>query len=376
MDILRDILQSLETEELIVLATIISTSGSTPASAFSKLLIAHGGAKVSGTVGGGCMEADVLAAAKKCFETHRAEFAKFQLTEDEYLQGLICGGTVEVFMEPITQAHARVFAELAALAENGTDCVLATKVTAEGAVLAKQLFTQESLLKGIANEEGLQDEVQMVFQRGETRKKKFDNAEWILEPVAGTPRLVLFGAGHVARAICKSAAAVGFRVTVIDDRAQYANRERFPVAKEIVAKDFHEALGELKIRNSDYLIISTRGHRDDEEILERVVASNAKYIGMIGSKRKVLTTYKRLLSRGVSVDALKRVCSPMGLEIGAATPEEIAVSVVAELIAVRRNVFDRSTSKSASMQNLVETARHSSSDPPPRPVTATESFVR
>ncbi len=145
----------------------------------------------------------------------------------------------------------------------------------------------------------------------------------------------------------------GFRVTIVDDRPEYANAERFPEADATLAMDFVEAVRQIEIKPSTYIVIVTRGHRSDEEILSLIISSPAKYIGMIGSRRKVLTTYEHLAKRGVSVELLKRVHSPIGLEIGAATAEEIGISVAAQLIAVRRGETERQTNKSDAMRDVI-----------------------
>jgi xanthine dehydrogenase accessory factor len=359
VSVLHEIAKALSSGERVGVATIISTSGSTPASAFSKMLVLPDGTTTLGTVGGGCVEADVVKAARACLAAGRAEILKFHLSEDEYILGLICGGTVEVLVEPITGEHAALFQSIERVQSEGTDSVLRTLIAADGRVNSKSLILSPS---DVGEEES--EVYSTVVARHETRVVQMGVEKLILEPIAGMPRLIIFGAGHVSRAICKTAAAVDFSVTIVDDREQYANAERFPEAMLLLVREFDEVVSDLGIRSSDYLIITTRGHRYDEEILERVVNSKAKYIGMIGSQRKVLTTYKHLVALGISVDALARVCSPMGLEIGSTTPEEIAVSVVAEMVAVRRNRFDRKNSKSSHIRLLLEQHRSSEARPP------------
>ena len=352
MRILPEILKTLESREHAVLATILTTSGSTPASAFSKMIVFEDSTAI-GTVGGGCMEADVKAAAKDCFVSNRSRILTFNLTEDEFVQGLICGGTVEILIESLNPEHTRVYRSLDERSQDGNDCLLATRIDPEGRVVEKFLLAHDEkqnleAIPGVSFET-----IEKTFRRGETQRITASNGDWILEPVAGAPRLIVFGAGHVSRVICKSASAVGFRVVVVDDRAEYANLVRFPDASEILVEEFSETFDKLAIRNSDYVVIATRGHRYDEEILEEALRYSPKYIGMIGSQRKVLTTFKHLISRGVSAELLNNVCSPMGLEIGAATPEEIAVSVTAELIAVRRGVSTKHVAKSTPLLSLL-----------------------
>jgi xanthine dehydrogenase accessory factor len=161
--------------------------------------------------------------------------------------------------------------------------------------------------------------------------------EIFIEPILPVSTIYIFGAGHVGYNVYRVARIAGFEVVVADDREAYANRERFPDAREVYAEEFDEILSKLEPPESAFIVIATRGHRDDMKILRWAVGTEAHYIGMIGSKRKVITIYKTLEKEGVAQEKLDRVRSPIGLDIGATTPEEIAVSVVSELIAVRRN---------------------------------------
>jgi xanthine dehydrogenase accessory factor len=186
---------------------------------------------------------------------------------------------------------------------------------------------------------------------------KIEGGELILEPVAGQPQLIIFGGGHVSKSIARAASLAGFRVTVVDDRREYANPARFPEASQTLAVEFYDAFNHLTVKHSTYIVIVTRGHRSDEEVLEQAVKTPAKYIGMIGSRRKVLTTYEHLVERGVPVEALMRVHAPMGIEIGAVTTEEIGISVVAQLINVRRGGELPLRHKSEVMEELLESLR-------------------
>jgi xanthine dehydrogenase accessory factor len=211
---------------------------------------------IVGTIGGGCVEADVWQAAREVMESEKPRILKFDLNQDpKYDTGLVCGGTLEVFVEPV------------------------------------------------------------------------------LPPAI----LYIFGAGHVAVNLCLTAANAGFEVTVTDDRSSYATKERFPAAREIHALDFEEATRTLDPNESSYIVIVTRGHRDDMCVLRWAVQTRARYVGMIGSKRKVIEIFKTLQQEGVPAHLFDRVHAPVGIDIGAITPEEIAVAITAELIAVRRH---------------------------------------
>jgi xanthine dehydrogenase accessory factor len=367
MDILKEILVSLQSEDRVMLATILSTDGSTPASALSKMLVKENGKKWIGTVGGGCVEGDVLEEAVRLFGTERAKTLTFQLNETNIDQGLICGGNLDVFIEPLTKRDLAIFEQLKSIRDEGNDSVLATLVSAGGKIQGKYCVSMEAEWKDgmmgwwkkIEHDqvkpmgELLTEAVTKTHRRNETQRLPLPEAEVILEPVTGRPGLIIFGGGHVSKYVSRAAAMTGFRVTIIDDRPEYANADRFPEADATLALDFVEAVRQLEIKPSTYIVILTRGHRSDEEILSLVISSPAKYIGMIGSRRKVLTTYEHLAERGVSVELLKRVHAPIGIEIGAATAEEIGISVAAQLIAVRRGETERQTNKSDAMRDVI-----------------------
>jgi xanthine dehydrogenase accessory factor len=236
------------------LATIVHTNGSIPSYESSRMLVREDGS-IAGTIGGGCVEAEVWAAAKEVMHKEAPRKMIFNLNnEASYDNGLICGGTLEVFVEPI-----------------------------------------------------------------------------LPQPV-----VVLFGGGHVSMAVAKSAAAAGFGVSVVDDREAFANPQRFPMAQEIYTS-YEEAFEKIQPNESTYLVIVTRGHKEDMRVLAWAVRTAARYVGMIGSKRKVISVYKALEKEGYREGEFERVYAPMGLDIGALAPEEIAISIVAELISVRRN---------------------------------------
>jgi len=253
MDLFEEVIRLRREGKRGVLATIVHTNGSIPSFESSRMLVREDGSIV-GTIGGGCVEAEVWAAAKEVLAAEAPRKMVFNLNnEASYDNGLICGGTLEVFVEPILPQ----------------------------------------------------------------------------------PTLYIFGGGHVSMALAQTAHTAGFAIGVVDDREQFANRERFPMAQEIYTS-FDDAFARLQPTASSYLVIVTRGHRDDMRVLEWAVGSKARYIGMIGSKRKVHSVYQALEREGVAPETFDRVHAPVGLEIGALTPEEIAISIAAELIAVRR----------------------------------------
>jgi xanthine dehydrogenase accessory factor len=254
MDIYEQIVQLRREGRRGAVATITNVRGSIPSFRTAKMLVRDDGSIV-GTIGGGCVEADVWQAAREVMESEKPRTLTFDLNQDpKYDTGLVCGGTLEVFIEP---------------------------------VLPQAL-------------------------------------------------LYIFGAGHVALNVCRTASNAGFDVIVIDDRSTYATEERFPAAREVHTLDFDEALHKFEPAEGSHIVIVTRGHRDDMHILRWAVQTRARYIGMIGSKRKVIGIFKTLQQEGMPAQLFDRVYAPIGLDIGAVTPEEIAVAITAELIAIRR----------------------------------------
>jgi xanthine dehydrogenase accessory factor len=256
MDIYEQIVKLRSEGRRGAVATIVKVRGSIPSFETAKMLIRDDGSIV-GTVGGGCVEAEVWQAAREVMESEKPRTVTFNLNQNpKYDTGLVCGGTVDIFIEPV------------------------------------------------------------------------------LPPAL----LYVFGAGHVAISLYQTAKSAGFEVCVVDDRESYANRERFPQAKEVIAEDFDQAMARLTPNETSYIVIVTRGHRDDMRVLRWAVQTQARYIGMIGSKRKTITIFRELVREGLSENLFERVHAPVGLDIGAITPEEIAVAITAELIAVRRRV--------------------------------------
>jgi xanthine dehydrogenase accessory factor len=263
-------------------ATITTVRGSIPSFQTAKMLVRDDGS-IAGTIGGGCVEAEVWQAAREVMEEEKPRTLSFNLNNNpKYDTGLVCGGTLEIFIEPV------------------------------------------------------------------------------LPPAL----LYIFGAGHVAYNLYRVAGIAGFEAIVVDDRESYANRDRFPDAREIIADDFDRVTQNLAVPESAYIVIVTRGHRDDMRILRWAVNLNARYLGMIGSRRKTIAIYKELEQQGVPAEKFANVHAPVGLEIGAVTPEEIAVAIVAEMIAIRRQAstsvaskayhYVRHSSSSAEAQDAVE----------------------
>ncbi len=236
------------------LATIVQIRGSVPSFQTAKMLVREDGSTL-GSVGGGCVEAEVWAAAQEAIKEEKSRVMTFDLTDDSMADsGLICGGKLEIFVEPIL-------------------------------------------------------------------------------PI---PRVVIFGAGHISIQVSKIATIAGFKSWLVDDRPIYANATRFPEAERIFSDSFEEAFKQIVPDKNTYIVIVTRGHQEDENVLRWAVGTDARYVGMIGSKRKIRTIVRRLEEEGIDRERLDRAHMPIGLDIGAIVPEEIAVAIVAELVHLRR----------------------------------------
>ena len=254
MDLYDEIVRLRKLGQKCAVATIVQVNGSIPSFESAKILVREDGSFM-GTVGGGCVEAEVWNAAREVIETEKPRHLSFSLGQDAaYDEGLICGGQLNIFVEPVIPQ----------------------------------------------------------------------------------PRAFIFGGGHVSKGISKIATLAGFSTSIIDNREAFANAERFPEAEATYAEEYEDVFPKLAVNSSSYIIIVTRGHRDDMRVLRWAVNTPAKYIAMIGSKRKTISVVHELEKEGIARDAFDKVFAPMGLEIGAEMPEEIAISVVAEMIAVRR----------------------------------------
>ncbi|MFC1917083.1 XdhC family protein [Chloroflexota bacterium] len=254
-DIYEEIVKIKASGESAAIVTVITAAGSTPREEGAKMLVRTDGS-LAGTIGGGRLESEVATRALDAIKEGKPKRLQFTLKEGEEL-GMICGGDVEVFIEPIVSA----------------------------------------------------------------------------------PTLYVFGGGHIALPLVRIGNDIGFKVIVIDDRPEFADPQRFPEADAALNEDFTKVFPKLKITKTSYLVIITYGHKYDELVLEKALATEAGYIGMIGSKNKVRTVFEHLRARGISQELLDKVHAPIGVEIGAESPAEIAVSIAAEIIKVRRTSF-------------------------------------
>lgn len=255
MDVYEELVELRRSGQKAAVATIVEVEGSIPSFQSAKMLIREDGSMV-GTIGGGCTEAEVWQAAREVIASERPKMLSFNLGQDAaYDQGLICGGQLNVYVEPVLPL----------------------------------------------------------------------------------PTAFIFGAGHISKSLSKIATLSGFRSVVVDNRDNYANQERFPEASAVYAQEYEDVFDKLPVNEASYFVIVTRGHKDDMRVLRWAVEQPVRYIGMIGSKRKTIEVAKQLVDEGVALEKLSRIHAPMGFDVGAVTPEEIAVAVVGEMIYRRRN---------------------------------------
>jgi xanthine dehydrogenase accessory factor len=347
-DIYSEIIKALEKGEKVVLATLITRVGSAPRAVGAKYLI-KGDRTSIGSIGGGRVEAEVWEEAQKVIEKEKGGILHFELTSEQLAKGgLICGGNIDIFLEPLEENFLNIYQEAARIRQKGGLAILATLVSVEGdfhkregsKILIKNSGEKVgSLLGGLELEKKILSEGKVIVKEKKPKvlvlSSENRKTEILLEPVFSEPTVYIFGGGHISEQLAPLAKKVHFKVAVIDDREMFANQERFPEVDEVIVSEFENCFDQLYIDDSSYIVIVTRGHLYDGFVLEQAVKTNARYIGMIGSKKKIKTLYQNLMKKGISKETLKRVHAPIGIEINSETPEEIAVSIVAELIKVR-----------------------------------------
>ena len=347
-EVIEETVRLLENDQACVLATVVRTKGSTPQKPGAKLLVRKDGSGV-GTLGGGCVEGDIWFAAKEILRRKGGpELRDYFLNEDIAARdGLVCGGTMYFFIEPLWEPREFLAFgnEILEAYGGGTPVSVATLVksdTGRGTPGAKLLLRADDSTYGTLGDPELD---RLALEAGKRVSgmgvnehiMTHDGIELFVEGFTTPPTVVLVGGGHVARATYALARLLGYRVYVVDDRPQFANKERFPEAADtVVVSDYTSALDQIPVNANTFIVVATRGHWFDDLALEAAVRSPAGYVGLLGSKRKTILIYQRLLELGVAPERLRQVHAPIGLAIGALTPEELAVSVMSEIVMYRR----------------------------------------
>lgn len=338
----------LDKQQPFILATIVSRAGSTPRTSGSKMIVTAGGRGI-GTIGGGLLEAGVMSRAVELIPRGESAIMPFDLSDDNVAtMDMICGGQADVLLAYVstTEMNRTVFDRWRRmLDERQAGCLLTTVFGSENKInaVAYCLASTAGVIVGDFPLSDVEREKILAVSAGSSKVQwlTFETALVAVEPTQRVCTAYLFGAGHVARSTAAVAAMVGFRVSVSDDRGEYANRERFPDVHEVrVLENFDDAISGLSIGREDFIVIFTRGHLHDKAVLAQALRTDAGYIGMIGSRRKRDAVYGALFREGFLQADIDRVHSPIGLSIGAETPEEIAVSIVAEMIRYRANLLN------------------------------------
>src|SRR5919201_474682 len=321
-------------------ATVVRTTGSTPQVVGAKLLADDLG-RLVGTLGGGCVEADAVDEAKRVLETGTPSLRDYELTEDlAYDTGLVCGGTMWIAIE-----HGRE--ALRAAQRDLLDDLLAASRGGAPVALARD-----------------------ALARGTAQVVRLDDAhELLVEPVTSRPTLVQVGAGHVGLAVARMARLLDFHVIVVDARPEFANRQRIPEADEVVCADMIRAIEELPLAWNTFVVVATRGHKMDAHAVRAAVKTPARYVGLVGSKRKTILIERMLREEGVPEDRIRSVHAPIGLDLGGRTPAEIALAILAEIEAERyggsarplrlsADIFDRTIARACPRAERRARPRH------------------
>ena len=346
-EVIQGAVETLRDGRPCVLATVVRTKGSTPQKAGAMLLVKDDGSGL-GTLGGGCVEGDIWFAAKEMLRDGSGpEFKDYYLNEDIAARdGLVCGGTMYFYLEPLRKLEdfLPLGDEILEAYDGGEPVSLATVVNSPrhpDRLGAKLLLRADGMVSGTLGSEVLDEPALEVARRiaeiGNTESiSTEDGTEIFIEGFTTPPTLVMVGGGHVGKATADLAHLLGYRVYIVDDRPEFSNEARFPYAEDTIVIPYDQWSDQLSMNVNSFVVVATRGHRYDDMALESALRTRARYIGLLGSRRKTLMIYRRLMEQGISKDRIAEVYAPIGLNIGALTPEEIAVSIMSEIIMVRR----------------------------------------
>jgi xanthine dehydrogenase accessory factor len=329
-----------------VLATIIRQQGSAPRTAGTRMLITPE-QEITGTIGGGLLEAETMRTAARMSAVAPARVLTFDLTnQDAAVMEMICGGSVQVLLDYIqpSDANRALFKAWKDIFSQGGRAMLVSSVYGDESHIQRidhAVLSSDGSVQGALDFSavGIEKLLHLMTQPAQIHVLRLEDRMVVADPGQMAPTLYIFGGGHVARPTAHLAAMTSFNVVVLDDRPEFSAADRFPDAMGTrTIRSYDAAFENLPVNGDTYIIIVTRGHLHDRTVLAQALKTPAFYVGMIGSRKKRDTIYERLLKDGYTQDDIDRVHSPIGLAIGADTPEEIAVSIVAELIAVRAGV--------------------------------------
>lgn len=335
--------------ERLALAKVVATKGSTPREVGAQMLIRRSG-EMMGTIGGGCGEAEVRRQAIEALEEGQPRLMVVDLTEEvTWETEKVCGGVMTLFIDLWGEAEGELARRLAA--SQGKEVALVTILKGDLSQPGMKLLVApgEGPLGGLGNpslDEWAKEIAERGLAEGKSRVVNYEGSvELFLEVHKFFPTLLIAGAGHIALPLAQMGALLDFRVVVVDDRPTFANSERFPQADQVIAGGFEKTLSDFPIDKETYIVIITRGHAHDMECLHQVLGSPAAYIGMIGSRRRIKGVFQLLREEGYSEEEIARVHAPIGLDIGAQTPAEIALAIMGEIIRIKRGGSGRSMSQ-------------------------------
>ena len=340
-DLVQQLLDNIRGGRSVAYCRLVETRGSTPQKAGALMLVYEDGSQ-AGTLGGGCVEAEVKRRALSVLSDGQAEVCKFQLDSDYgWDDGSICGGRMQVLVEPFSDTTPpEYFEKLGNLTAQGRGLTEAIVFDAEASQLpapAAFLLDEDdrSVSSSLHASNELPDIVQENLRPLSEWPRPYASHGIAYLPTLPRCRLVIVGGGHVGTAVGNMAADLDFDVWVVDDRDEFVNQNRFPRAERLIQGNIEEVLPTLEITRDTYCLIVTRGHNHDEQALFHLADRGARYVGMIGSRRKIKMIFDDLAGEGVLKEALSRVYAPVGIDIGSQTVPEIAVSICAELVSHR-----------------------------------------
>jgi len=338
--IFREMAELISRSQNFVVATVFDQTGSAPRTTGAKMLVKTDGS-ISGSIGGGRLESEVIRKAADVLGSGKPIVHSFLLTgKDAADMDMICGGEGRVLLDFVNAADRTrnaILDEAASIFSRHGIGWLITAITGSDDAQSKQCLyrNDNSLIGDVGLSADMLKEIISGPKRMFVHSLMIENRQLLIEPLVNAGTVFIFGAGHVSQSIAPLSGTVGFRTIVLDDRAEFASRERFPAPTEIIVLESFERLPQLEIDGDSYIVIVTRGHLHDKTILAASLKTSAGYIGMIGSRRKRDMIFKALADEGFHKHDLDRIYSPIGTDIGAETPEELAVSIVGELIKVR-----------------------------------------
>jgi xanthine dehydrogenase accessory factor len=339
-EILTDVTQWLSNGDAVAIATVVQTWGSAPRGVGSKMAMTADN-RISGSVSGGCVEGAVFEAGLQVLETGTPQLLHFGVADETAWEvGLACGGTIEVFVEKLTPELLAFWQEVAAHEEAGASC---TVISGTATLLGKKWMLTAG---GKRFNDELEYQIvwaalQNVLERGQTHRRPASDLEssfeLFVEVIEPAPQLIVIGGGHIAIALTQLAAIIGYKTVVIDPRSAFASAKRFPHVNQLIPKWPSEALSEITFSRNTAVAALTHDPKIDDKALIAAIQSNAFYVGALGSKNTHAQRVARLTEAGLSDDAIHNMHAPIGLDIGAKTPEEIALAVMAEIVKASAN---------------------------------------